>query len=143
MGTWRGQRAVLRQCEPRVQPRILQRGARPDNRGMDQARSVSMGGQALPFPLRESVGVAAPEAASADLDPRARQPRNGRMVREASLPIPGARDVPRADDRAVEHLCERSGPGRLPGGAREFWLSAENFPAETEEKAQELGKADL
>src|SRR5271154_2137980 len=76
MGSRRGQRAARQQRQPGLQPRILQRGARPGYRGVDQARSVSLGGQAFSLSFRESVGAPDPKAASADLDPRVSQPRD-------------------------------------------------------------------
>ena len=68
MGARRGQRADLQQGQSRLQPRILQRGARLRDGVLDAVRAVPLGRQALQFPFRQSVGAALSEAPSADLD---------------------------------------------------------------------------
>ena len=61
-------------------------GARLRHEGVDHAGPVPLGGRALPLPLREPVGAALPEAASADLDSRRAQPQHGAVVRPQSHP---------------------------------------------------------
>src|SRR5260370_17092337 len=83
-----------------------------------------MGGQTFPLPLRESVGAAAPETASADLDSRLDQPRDGEMVRCAEVAVRRARHDAQADARNVGPLYLGSGEARIPGGPGEFRLPA-------------------
>src|SRR5580704_732419 len=73
------------------------------------------------------MGIAVAEAASSDMDSWAAEPRDRHLVRATSLSVCGARDLPRAYRRAVEHLSRRGGERRLPGGAGEFRLSAESI----------------
>ena len=100
MGARRRQRAVRHQREPGLQSRVLQRSARCRDPGVDQARPVSLRGQAFPLPLYRSVVPADSEAASADLDSRTAEPRDRDLVREASLSVHRAGDLPGADGRA-------------------------------------------
>src|SRR5216684_1707316 len=83
-----------------------------------------MGGQTFPLSLRESVGAAAPETASADLDSRLDQPRDGEMVRCAQVSVRRARHDAQADARNVGPLYLGSGEARIPGGPGEFRLPA-------------------
>ena len=68
-----------------------------------------------------------PEAPSADLDPRAAQSRDGCLVRQASLPLCRARDLPRTDGRVVGHVPRCGGRRGLSGRAGEFRLPTEGL----------------
>ncbi len=124
MGARRGQRAARQQRQSRAQSRILRGRRRLHHQGVDDAGPLPLRGQAFSFSLRESLGAAAAEAASADLDSRPRQPRHRYLVREEALPVHRARHAARADGGAVEHV-HRSGRARgLSGRFGEFRLSA-------------------
>ena len=65
-------------------------------------------GKHFHYPLRQSVGAAVSEAASADLDSRRDQPRDRGVVRRASLSVHRAGHDARADARAVESVRRRA-----------------------------------
>src|ERR1700722_8858849 len=91
---------------------------------MDQTRSVPLGRQALSLSVCESVGAAAAETASADLDSRSDQPGDGEVVRGASLSVRGIGDAAWSDARDVQHVRQARGRIGLSGGAGEFRLPA-------------------
>ena len=117
MGPRRRQRADLQQRQSGLQPRVFQRGARPRDRVLDASGSVSLGRQAFHLSLRQPVGAAVSEAASADLDSRRDQPGDRRMVRAASLPLHRAGHRAAIDRRVVESLRRDRDAGRLHGRA--------------------------
>ncbi len=102
-----------------------------------------MGRQALHLSFRESVGAALPEAASADLDSGRDQPRNRGLVRRASLSLYRSRYRAAGDSRIVESLRRHGGQEGYTAGSENFGYLQQIFVAETEEKAQELGKGAL
>ena len=65
--------------EPDGEPRPLPRGARPDPRRLDPARSLRLGGQVLPLPAREPLAAPLPAPAPADLDPQPGLARDHRV----------------------------------------------------------------
>ncbi len=85
--------------------------------------------------------AAVSEAASADLDSRRDQPGDRRLVRAASVPIHRAGHRAAIDGRVVEPLrrYRRRRRATRPG-SENFGYLQQIFVAETEEKAQELGK---
>ena len=105
-----GQRAVLQQRQPGLQPGDVRGGARLHRPGVDPARPVALRGQALPLPAREPVGAALPEAAPADVDPRRAVARDRPWCAEQPLPVHRARHRARADLRPVGHLRRYSRP---------------------------------
>src|SRR5579885_2377442 len=91
---------------------------------LDPAGTVSLRGQVLPLPLRQSVGAALPEAASAGVDSGSAQPRVGAVGGGTSLPLFWLRRRLGPHRRVAGDVRGQGGGTRLPGGSGEFRLSA-------------------
>ena len=95
-GGWTGERvAQLAAC---VQPGAVRGGAQLRHQGVDGPGTVQMGGQALPLSVREPVGEAVPEAASAGMDTVHGQRGDGAVVGAAPLPAGAAGYEARSDE---------------------------------------------
>src|SRR6266851_4533608 len=110
---------------------------------MDQARSVPLGGQAFPLPFRQSVGAADPEAASADLDSRFNQPRTVLWTAGHKYPYVALATMLKPTLELFNMYAKLAGDQGYQAGPENFGYLQPVFCAETDEKAEELGKGFL
>ena len=109
----RRHRAARHRRQPRLQPRALRGGPRPDRRSLDPPRPLPLGGQPLPAPRRQPLGHTAPAAPPARLDPRRALARDGDLGRQAPLPLHRAQHHCRGDQAHLADLRRRRARGRL------------------------------
>ena len=119
-----------------LQPRALRGGARPDRQGVDAARTVPLGGHALPAPRGQPVGGAAPEAAPARLDSGRAQQGNDHLGGEEALSrtsrsAPPSRRPRRSGSSTIRSPTETG----YAGGPEYRGYLQRCHVAETEEKA--------
>ena len=127
--------AARQQRQPGAQPRALRGGARPDHRGVDAARPLPLGGQALPVPRRQPVGAAAAEAAPAVMVPGTAQPGNRRLGCEAPLPLRRAQHVDRGHQKIWALYDATAAETGYTAGPENRGYLQRCHVAETEEKA--------
>ena len=128
--------AARHRRQPRLQPRALRGGARPDRHGVDAAGPVPLGGHPLPAPRGEPVGGAAAEAAPARLDPRRAQQGDDHLGGAPALSRT-SRSAPRSTRPRRSGSSTTRSPRRpaTPAGPENRGYLQRCHVAETEEKA--------
>ncbi|CAI8029421.1 hypothetical protein GBAR_LOCUS16716 [Geodia barretti] len=104
-------------------------------------RPLPLRGQALPLPPRKPVGAAGAEAPSPDVDTGVGQSGDGGLVRPPPLSLPALGTFLEPTLEMVKLYRDTAAEEGYESGPENFGYLQRVVVAETEEKAQELGRA--